>query len=68
MNEIIQSLSILFIAVTTIIHAVWLHGISRRLDALEDLVWRRQLAIATSRHVAYDDLDMRFKESGDGDD
>ena len=68
MNEILQSLSIIAIAVMTILHAMWLHGISRRLDALEDLVWRCQLAIATSRHVAYDDLDMRFKESGDGDD
>lgn len=68
MNEIIQSLSILFIAVTTIIHAVWLNGTCRRLDALEDLVWRCQLAIATSRHVAYDDLDMRLKEDGAGDD
>ena len=40
---------------------VWCDGVSRRVDRVDDMAKRCQQAIATSRHIAYDDLDMELK-------
>lgn len=41
---------------------VWCDGVSRRVDRVDDMTRRCQQAIATSRHIAYDDLDMELKD------
>lgn len=52
---LINLLAVLFVL-------VWCDGVSRRVDRVDDMVKRCQQAIATSRHIAYDDLDMELKD------
>jgi len=47
--------------IATILTVVFADGLARRIDRLTDRVNLCERAIATSRHVAYDDTDHTFK-------
>ena len=47
---------LIILGLTNLILVLWLSGVVRRLDQVETLARKSETAIATGRHIAYEDV------------
>ena len=47
---------LIILALTNLILVLWLSGVVRRLDQVEDLARKSETAIATGRHITYEEV------------
>ena len=50
--------TLVILGLTNIITIAWLSGVVRRLDQVEDLARKSETAIATGRHITYEEFEL----------
>ena len=48
--------ALVILGLTNLILILWLSGVVRRLDRVEDLARKSETAIATGRHITYEEV------------
>lgn len=50
--------TLVILGLTNLILVLWLSGVVRRLDRVEDLARKSETAIATGRHITYEEVTL----------
>lgn len=49
---------LIILALTNLLIVLWLSGVVRRLDQVETLARKSETAIATGRHITYEEVEL----------